>query len=62
MTIKSMNKKIMVYLCIDILYSSEKTKSMNLPKKNAAQKKPEKKKFSSCDSICIRFKRWQPNP
>ena len=37
-----MNKDIMVYLYIEILYSSEKTKSMNLPKKNAAQKKPDK--------------------
>lgn len=41
-----MNKEIMVYLYIDILYSSEKTKSMNLQKKqkknNAVQKKPEK--------------------
>lgn len=38
-----MNKEIMIYLYIEILYSSEKTKSMNLPKKkNAAQKKPDK--------------------
>lgn len=33
-----MNKDIMVYLYIEILYSSEKTKSMNLPKKKCSSK------------------------
>lgn len=34
-----MNKEIMIYLYIEILYSSEKTKSMNLPKKKKCSSK-----------------------
>lgn len=34
-----MNKEIMIYLYIEILYSSEKTKSMNLPKKKMQLKR-----------------------
>lgn len=39
-----MNKEIMVYLYIDILYNSEKTKSMNLQKKKKMQLKRSQKK------------------
>lgn len=52
MMIKSMNKEIMVYLYIDILYSSEKTKSMNLQKKTK-KKQCSSKEARKNNSLCV---------